>query len=341
MQFSRYIPVVALGLMVLIGSAAHAASTTDYQAFRSHVSVTALGSPEQIVSQFPGRGGQVIEVEGIVNGVFSNGSDTGFLLQLDPNQTIILTAKKDDPDIAIASRLRVLARVPEAGTVLQAVSWMKVNPLGDAAGAAASDNTNGRLTPPSAMPVEQRPPVIYYQGSSSRNNNDDTASIPYANGAGQAQKPEVVQRYAQKIMAYNAKVSDDVAMKIAFHLLDKSVRYGVDPRLTLAVIAQESRFNPNAVSSSGAQGLGQLMPRTAELLGVHNSFDIADNLDGTVRYLGQQLQAFGRVSLALAAYNAGPGNVKRYGGVPPFHETQNYVQVIWQNYTNIASEFVN
>lgn len=96
----------------------------------------------------------------------------------------------------------------------------------------------------------------------------------------------------------------------------------------VALINQESRFNPRAVSPKGAQGLGQLMPDTARGLGVADPFDPAQNLDGAARYFTRQLDRFGDVSLALAAYNAGPHRVEQYGGVPPFSETRAYVATI-------------
>jgi soluble lytic murein transglycosylase-like protein len=102
---------------------------------------------------------------------------------------------------------------------------------------------------------------------------------------------------------------------------------GVDPDLFLRLIQQESSFNPDAVSSAGAIGLGQLMPGTAAYLGV-DPYEPEENLRGSARYLRQQLDSFGDTRLALAAYNAGPGNVRKYGGVPPFEETQNYVSKI-------------
>lgn len=106
-------------------------------------------------------------------------------------------------------------------------------------------------------------------------------------------------------------------------------KYGIDPALVLAVVHQESGFRSNAVSPAGAQGLMQLMPATAASLGVKNPLDAAQNLDGGVRYLAQQLRAFGGdASKALAAYNAGAGNVAKYNGIPPFPETQNYVRSI-------------
>jgi soluble lytic murein transglycosylase-like protein len=111
-----------------------------------------------------------------------------------------------------------------------------------------------------------------------------------------------------------------------------AAKYGVDPALFSALIQQESGFDPNAVSHAGAQGLTQLMPKTARSLGVTNPFDPQQNLEGGAKYLAQMLKEFnGDRRLALAAYNAGPGAVRRHGGIPPFPETQNYVKRILGN----------
>jgi cell wall-associated NlpC family hydrolase len=105
-------------------------------------------------------------------------------------------------------------------------------------------------------------------------------------------------------------------------------QYGVSARLLAAVAQQESGFNAHAVSGAGARGLMQLMPATAQGLGVHNSFDPAQAIDGAARLLRDLGSEFGRTDLALAAYNAGPGAVHRYGGIPPYRETQNYVRSV-------------
>jgi len=116
-------------------------------------------------------------------------------------------------------------------------------------------------------------------------------------------------------------------------------RYGLDPRLVRAVIYVESGENPVAVSPKGAQGLMQLMPGTAAEVGVDAPLRPRDNIRGGVGYLATLVHDFdGRLDLALAAYNAGPGAVRKYGGVPPYRETQNYVQKVLDVYRRQGGE---
>jgi len=110
-------------------------------------------------------------------------------------------------------------------------------------------------------------------------------------------------------------------------------RHGLDPELVMAVVSVESAFRPEAVSPKGAQGLMQLMPKTAVSLGVEDAFDPAQNLDGGARHLGQLLTLYGGdLTRALAAYNAGEGAVQRHGGVPPYRETRAYVKKVLERY---------
>jgi soluble lytic murein transglycosylase-like protein len=113
------------------------------------------------------------------------------------------------------------------------------------------------------------------------------------------------------------------------HIQNAAAQYGINSALVDAVAWQESRYNPRARSSAGAIGVMQLMPGTARQLGVTNPHDVRQNVAGGAAYLREQLERFGNnVPLALAAYNAGPGAVMKYGGIPPYRETQNYVRQI-------------
>jgi soluble lytic murein transglycosylase-like protein len=113
-------------------------------------------------------------------------------------------------------------------------------------------------------------------------------------------------------------------------LFDEAAKaHGVDARLVTAVAGAESAYDPGAVSRTGACGIMQLMPSTARLLGVTNVFDTRENVFGGARYLRTLLDTFGgNIDLAVAAYNAGPGAVQKYGGVPPYPETRAYVRTV-------------
>jgi soluble lytic murein transglycosylase-like protein len=157
-------------------------------------------------------------------------------------------------------------------------------------------------------------------GGQTQQTNTGTQSVPTATGSTSSTSTPVTGNFSSLI--------NQAAQK-----------YGVNPGLVQAVIKAESNFNPNAVSSAGAQGLMQLMPATAKWLGVNNSLDPAQNIEGGVKFLSQLLKHYnGNTRLAVAAYNAGPGAVDKYGGIPPYKETQTYVTRVL-GYFNSTSEW--
>ena len=152
--------------------------------------------------------------------------------------------------------------------------------------------------------------------------------------ASYAQKPDNDFQKILDTKVENKKNPTQVSRSQINDLITKySDKNGLDEDFVKAVINQESGFNPNATSHCGAMGLMQLMPSTAQGLGVKNAYDAEQNIEGGTKYLKGLMDRFNNdKSLALAAYNAGPNAVKKYGGIPPYAETQNYVKSVLSKY---------
>lgn len=171
-------------------------------------------------------------------------------------------------------------------------------------------------------------------GASSRSGSRDWALT----------QSEAMPYYRDFILKQNRRLAYGEAEQIASAIIGFSIRFDVDARLVTALVMSESNFNPRDVSHVGAAGLGQLMPDTARELGVTNRFDTEENLYATIKLLKSHMDKYtartGSASeglrLALAAYNAGPGAVKKHGGVPPYRETQNYVRKVVRIYRELA-----
>lgn len=337
---SRWVGLMGLVWAALLASGACAVSSSAYQAVRTAVTVTPVANPAVLSEPTPALAGKAVEVDGVISGVIANETGAALLLRLEGGAMLFLTLAQQDPELDVGVAVRALVRVPTQGAMLNALAVTVTGPaLALAQGAMADLTTDAGyfdiadravrlVNPPNEMGVDDAPRVVYHAPERLQ---DQPQRVETAYSY-----PEIVQLYADRICACNGRLSSETAGQIAYHLLNKSQAYGVDPRLTFAMIMQESRFNPAAVSPAGARGLGQLMPGTAAGLGVTDAFDIEQNLDGAVRYLATQLREFGRLSLALAAYNAGPGSVKRYGGIPPYRETRNYVRRIWNHYCTLV-----
>jgi len=150
--------------------------------------------------------------------------------------------------------------------------------------------------------------------------------------------------YAAYIKKINPRLENGQAIEMANCIIGYCIRYHVNPRLVMSVAIVESGFDAGSVSHSGAMGIGQLMPGTARWMGVANPFDVVDNIYGMVKLLRTHSDEFGypnrdgSLPLVLAAYNAGDGAVKRYGGVPPYRETQAYVRHVLALFDRLGGE---
>ncbi|MGE7622553.1 lytic transglycosylase domain-containing protein [Viridibacillus sp. NPDC096237] len=177
-------------------------------------------------------------------------------------------------------------------------------------------------------------------GASTTSSNNELASL-YYNGTSPIYKPTSVANNTYSMTPLNPVLTGytpgptSVTSNTQYDTIIKkaSETYGIPEKMIKAVIKQESNFNNSVVSHAGAAGLMQLMPGTAKFLGVSNVFDPEQNIMGGTKYLKQMYDKFGgNMNLMLAAYNAGPGNVSKYNGVPPFKETTNYVNKIMNSY---------
>lgn len=151
---------------------------------------------------------------------------------------------------------------------------------------------------------------------------------------------EIIEAYKKAVLYFNPRMEEGSARLIAQAILYFSVANNLDPRLVVAVIAVESGFDPKAVSPKGAMGLGQLMPQTAQGLGVKNPLDPLENISAAIRLIRGHLEKFEgnpqQLALALACYNAGSGAVRKYNGIPPYKETRAYIERVISLYKKIC-----
>jgi soluble lytic murein transglycosylase-like protein len=265
---------------------------------------------DQVLRVEPDR---TLQLSGVITGLCTVRDRRTILLKLVDDRTVDIEYEGDQPEARSKARVRCLVKpVGRLGS-------RRYELLG-----ITADSTPLELLQSAALAALKFPPTDPAEIARSAEELRRSAPMPTPSG----DRLPLIKR---AIAHLNPKLPTKDANTIAESIVTYSARYGVDPYLVVAVIAAESRFNPKARSYKGAMGLGQLMPATAAAHNV-DAYDPVANLEVAVRILKRNLDKYGHgdPNKALAAYNAGMGAVDRYGGVPPYRETRNYLWTIYE-----------
>ncbi|HTE20917.1 MAG TPA: lytic transglycosylase domain-containing protein [Armatimonadota bacterium] len=350
--------LLACAAVLLVSAPARPAQSSEYpQADRYYqvrdqsVQVVTTFTADEVQMQPQRFAGKLLEVRGLINAVA--GSDTQTTLLISTSEGVAPTMVSLPPgkgptswpflDVGIGIRALCRVVVGESGTngaleLVVPVKEYEAARISDRRAKGASVATTGQAQRRAALDRRRRPgKALASRGVSASAYGQSRVRVPGG---------EVVDRYADAVRYFNRRINPGQARRIAETIIEYSVRYDLDARLVMAVIACESNFNQHAVSPVGAMGLGQLMPGTAGDLGVGNAYDIRQNLNGSTRLLRTHIRNFSSngepteeaIKLALACYNAGAGAVRKYRGIPPYRETQNYVKKITRLYKQLKGE---
>lgn len=325
MRLPLWVPATLAAIAA--GAPSHAA-LSDYLAARKQFPPRAgltLAGVRKNPSAFANA---VLEIRGVVSGVSRGGSGSTMLIRSGSDN--VMVAGSPDADLPGSGEyVRALVTVEDGGafSLLSVVTETEIGAKEVDPPAPAAAPLKAKTKMPTRWPVAQH-------GRSS------TAS------RGPFTDPRILSMYKQVVQAFNPKLTEAQATIISRSVIESSYKQGVDARFIMAIFAAESRFKPKATSRVGAMGIGQLMPGTAKGLGVKNAYDPEENIQGAVKLLqkhwltySQKTDDFGKmISLVCAAYNAGPGAVKKYGGVPPYKETRTYIQRVVNYYSIFAPE---
>ena len=314
--------ITALFLMsILFTASTYAAVSPADQYLSAKKKLTArLISPTQLTNDPLAYAGKTIELCGIVNGMATSADSTSFLLNCGDDSILITTPSPIPACIVEGSKVRLLASVSDSMAQTKHLLVM-------AAYEYEITAREKQLAPKAKTPVKAS--VRDLSNSVFVTARQNTAALS-------SRAMQIFNPYKSAIAKFNPRLTEAQLNTITGSLLMFSDKYGVDPRFVVALFLAESHFRPEATSRSGAMGLGQLMPGTARGMGVNNAYDTVQNIEASIRLIRGHLGKYQDLELALSAYNAGPGAVKKYGGVPPYRETRNYVRKVSEYYKQLC-----
>lgn len=314
--------------MLCIVGTASAQTLDQYLALRKENKIAKCST----ISSLDGFvGTKVIELKCVVKGIMELDSRASIYVEYPDNLGEQAIDAVQVPDWlkggAVAARLLVRATRREPLAIVQ-VDLV----------AAATEADISRFEAANAPKPAPKAPVkaATKRGTTTSRSGGTRSSVKVA--------PWVLAEYTKFIRNHNKRLTYDKAYEIAEALTRWSITYKLDARLVVAVLITESDFNPGCISNAGAKGLGQLMDENCQEYGITNVYDTNQNLYGTVRQLREHLNRYPgaendskKLALMLAAYNAGPGAVRKYGGIPPYRETQNYIKRVFSRYKQLCS----
>jgi len=325
-------------MIVTIAAVAFADPALDsYFAIRRESGASLL-QPTAVMANPDGYIGRIFELRGVMSGVAR--SDEKISIIITTNNGSFVVGSEQMPQIPSGTSVCALVKIGEKTTSMTLdlkLVAMEYEGLVTAREQAAIEAEKAKIAAKEAEKKNVRTVTTSrYGGQTSRS----TPTTP-------VNMQEMVNAYKKAIKYFNSRLSDKQADTIARSILAFSLKYQIDPRLVVAVILAESHFRPEATSKKGAMGLGQLMPSTAAGLGVSNAYDPVENIRGSVRLIKGHLDKLSggkewnkltweHLELALASYNAGSGAVRKYGGVPPYRETQAYINRVLSYYKSLC-----
>lgn len=349
----RFVVVAAL---VFAGALASAIPAKDYLALRRRMGYRPGLAYAKLAQDWTPYEGAVLELSGVLNGHIRGDRAVTFMLTLPTGEAVSLAAPEADAKVvteAPYTSLRVLVRV-KGGVVGNVVPLEAI---------AIADDAEIRYRERVASEAQARTQAA--REAASRRSSSRSMSA----GGGVRLRPmggalsglsdlarrylspeaqSVYPRYCAFIANHNKRLGKDDVDAIAVSILYFAQRHRVDPRLIVALIIAESDFDPNSTSHKGAMGLGQVMPDEARAFRLSNPYDPIQNVRASVNMLRMKLDMYRergtpdgqmtlrQISLAMAAYNAGAGAVKKHGGIPPYRETQRYVARVLSLYKTLC-----
>ena len=317
--------VIALVLLQAAGAASDGTSADECLALKRSLRATSPGL-SAIKANLPSHVWKVVELAGMVKGVVRCGDSAGFILDCG-GESVSVTAANPPACIAGGNAIRALVRVGP-GCVFS-LSDLRLE------GAAWDHEVSAKEPKPSSGSRQVQ--SLNHEGEGRESSPKAFISARQARGMNLSSRAaQIYEPYKNAIAGFNRGLTDRQLDSITKSILAYSGKYGVDPRLVVALILVESGFRPDATSPKGAMGLGQLMPSTAKGLGVSDAYDPVQNIEASVRLMRGHLDKYQDLALALSAYNAGSGAVKKYNGVPPYRETKNYISKVSQTYSALC-----